>query len=153
MDVLSGPVVVVLPEGDAAALARQLVQVIQLGYVRRGAQPPRLLLDFASAVSRAARGSATPEPQRAASPQVTAGRGTAELPASADPSWSGQPVGLLTASEAARTAGVSASYLRRVIRRGDVQASQDRWGVWHVDPDGLAAWCGQRRRKERAKAA
>ena len=56
MDVLSGPVVV-LDSDDCAVLGRQLVEAVRLAYVARGRPPPHHLLDFASAVNRAARSS------------------------------------------------------------------------------------------------
>jgi hypothetical protein len=52
-------VVVTLDEGDAAAFARQLVEVIRLGYLARGRTPPRLLVEVANAVSSAVRSSAS----------------------------------------------------------------------------------------------
>lgn len=149
---MRGPVVVVLSEGDAAALGPQLVQAIRLAFVARGAPPPRLLLDLSEEINRAAGRSARTEPM-AVSPQVSAGCGTAELPAAPDRPSSGQPVGLMTAIEAAEVAQCSASYIRRVIRRGDVQASRDRYGMWRVDPADLAAWLIQRRRKENERKA
>lgn len=151
MEVIHGPVVV-LDGADCAELARQLTRTIKLAYGAPGRPPPpRLLLDLADEISRAALSSASAEPRPEASPLVRAGVRNAELPAVADPSSSGQPV--ITATEAAETAGVSASYLRRALRRGDVQASRDRYGAWQVDADDLAAWLSERRRKERNRRA
>ncbi len=148
MEVLGGPVVV-LDGADCAVLGRQLVEALRLGYVARGAAPPRALLDFADQVNRADRSSASGSAWACRSGPVAEPRNP---PAAGGPPSSGQPV--LTATEAARAAEVSAGYLRRVLRRGDVEASRGGpRGSWLVHTDSLAAWIGQRREETKRKAA
>ena len=61
-----------------------------------------------------------------------------------------QPVHL-TVKEAATVAELSEGYVRRVIRRGDVEASRGPRG-YTLTADSLAAWLS-RRRNVRQKAA
>ncbi|HMH91906.1 MAG TPA: helix-turn-helix domain-containing protein [Streptosporangiaceae bacterium] len=56
----------------------------------------------------------------------------------AEPTW-------LTAGEAARAAGVSAGHMRRLIRRGAIEADRGDGRTYAVNTDSLAAWLGQRR--------
>jgi excisionase family DNA binding protein len=147
VDVLSGPVVI-LSGDDCAVLSRQLVEAIRLAYVARGRPPPRHLLDFAEEVSRAARSSATSPTAALAS--AAAGtvrfRTSPDLPACDEPVW-------LTVTEAARVAEVSDGYMRRLARRGDVQASRGRRSAWLIDASSLAAWISRRRKEREGKAA
>jgi hypothetical protein len=138
---LSGPLIVL--DGDAcAALAPCLVQAVKL-YVARGAAPPRHLLDLADEVSRAARAAAEFRP----SAQVTGRPGTGRFRsgptsrACEQPEW-------LSVREAARVAKVSDSYVRRLARRRDVEASRGRSGAWLIDANSLTAWADSRNRKE-----
>jgi hypothetical protein len=50
----------------------------------------------------------------------------------------------LTTKEAARRAEVSARYMRRVFREGDVEASRGARGAWLVDTDSFGAWLASR---------
>ncbi len=143
MDILSGPVVV-LDGDDCVILGRQLVEAIRLAYVTRGRTPPRHLLDFANAVSRAGRST----PEFRADAQVSLGDGTAEFRDGPSLPLSDQPV-RLSVREAANLADVSEGFMRRSCRRGDVQAFQAApGGAWVVDIASLAAWISARRRKE-----
>lgn len=141
MEVLSGAAVVVLDAQELPAMSRQLVEAIRRGYVARGLPPPRLLLDLAAEISRAARGTAGTASGAGQAP-------CAEPPKfrdGADPERSEQPV-TLTIREAAERAEVSGSYMRRLARRGDVEASRGDRSAWAVDADSLAAWLVGRRR-------
>lgn len=140
---LSGPLVVL--DGDAcAALAPCLVQAVRL-YTARGVPPPRLLLDHADEVSRAAA-------RFRADAQVTARRGTGQFRGGPSSRPFGQPE-WFTVREAARVAEVSEGYVRRLARRRDVEASRGRSGAWLIDASSLAAWAGSRNRKERKRRA
>jgi excisionase family DNA binding protein len=133
MGTLCGPVVVVSgPELEA--LGHQLSMAIEYAFTARGKFPPRVLLDFSVAVNRAAGGSA----------------GSARNPAleGFSPS-SGQLDDTLTVADAARIMECSASYVRRLIRRGDVEASREgHQGAYLVYAESLAAWIASRSRKE-----
>jgi len=138
------PVITFRDEGEAAAFARQLVEVIRLGYVARGAHPPLLLLEGAERLSSAVRGSDGGSGQTGRSAQVP---GTSEPGGLPDPPACRKPV--LTATEAARYAEVSTEYLTRICR-GGVLGPRTRKvkGQWSVDSRELAAWCEATRRKE-----
>lgn len=133
MEVLGGRAVVIVDAGEAAALSRQLVEAIRLGYVARGRTPPRLLLDLAEGVSRAAAG---PRPPGAAPP----------------PPW---PLGMapLTVAEAARLAAVSRSFITRGCRARWFEADRGRGGSWIIDPLSFAAWLAARDRARAGRAA
>ena len=148
MEVLGGPAVV-LDGADCAVLGRQLVEAIRLGYVARGRTPPRLLLDFASEVSRAARGFATVP----ADAQVSLRGELARVPAGPLPSSCGEPV-WLTAAEAARIAEVSVQTMRKCLRARDPRGSRGgHRSAWRVDASELAAWLSRRRKERTQKAA
>lgn len=64
------------------------------------------------------------------------------------PAWF--PEDWLSTRKAARLAGVSPSYLCRVVRRGDVTARRQRGGGFEIAAASLAVWLG---RRDQAKAA
>ena len=150
VEVASRAVVVTLDEGDAAALARQLARAIRLGWVTRGQPPPRLLLDFAESLNRAARSSASGTQTRTSDLAAEPGNPQASTPL---PRWE-QPE-TLTVRDAAAAVGVSTSYLRRLIRKGaiDVMAPGHHQSAYAVYTDSLTAWASRRRRSHERKAA
>jgi hypothetical protein len=134
-----GPVVIVAaPEGRV--LRRQVTAAIYAAYTVHRKPPPRVLLDFAADLDRA-----FPEPV----PEPAGFRAAAALPA-----W-GKPV--ISVAAAARGAGVSAEYVRRLCRRGDIETMPrdcanapysvlaDSFGLWLSDR--------QRRKEHDAEAA
>lgn len=134
-----GPVVMVAgPEGRV--LRRQLIAAVYAAYTAHRKPPPRVLLDFAADLDRA-----FPEPV----PEPARFRAAAPLPAS------GQPV--ISVAAAARGAGVSAEYVRRLCRRGDIETmprgcANARYSVL---ADSFELWLSdrQRRREHDAEAA
>lgn len=148
MEVVSRGVVVTLGQGDAAALARQLADALQLAYVARGRAAPRLLTDFANEVSRAARGFADVR----VNSQVSTPGELSEVRGEPFPSSSAQPV-WLTAEEAARIAEVAVQTMRRRLREGDPRGSRGARSAWRVDAYELAAWLSRRRKESAQKAA
>ena len=147
MDVISGPLII-LDERDCAALGRQLVEAIRLGYVAPGRVPPRALVEFADQVNRVAR-SATFR----ADPQVSPDSGTTEPVSGTVLPASGEPVKPLTTKEAAALAGVSEGFMRRRFREGDPHGSRGRRGAWFVDAAELGAWLASQRRKDQERKA
>jgi hypothetical protein len=61
----------------------------------------------------------------------------------------------MTVAEVAEAAEVSASYVRRVIRRGGIETvpRDDQSASYLVYTDSFAAWCVARRRKENNRKA
>lgn len=141
MDVLGGPVVV-LSGPELGELGRQLSEAIRRGWGARQAPPPRALLDLAITVNKLAGSAGSGSGRRsgmAAEPERFRDGGLAGA-------WS-QPA-IVSIAEAARAAEVSEGYVRRLVRRRDIEASQDRpGGAYRVQTDSLAAWM-DRRRKE-----
>jgi hypothetical protein len=143
VDVLNGPIVI-LGQADCEVLGRQLAKTLQLAYGAPGRPaPPRHLLSFAAELNRITRGSG----EYRENTQVRTGRGTGEFRAEPSSQSCDQPV-WLTVQEAARVAEVSPSYMRRVIRKGDVEASQGHRSAYLVDTSSLAVWISQRERRE-----
>ena len=146
MEVLTGPAVVVTgPELEA--LGRQLTEAIHRGWGIRHAAPPRVLLDFAIAVSKLTPG--TPGTGR---PGSAAGQGAAAEPRNTSrppgAGMSGQPVKTLSVKEAAQAAEVSESYVRRLVRDGNLEVRDSQGPGYAIYADSLAAWQEHRRRKE-----
>jgi excisionase family DNA binding protein len=149
LQALAGPVVI-LDGRDCAVLARQLVEAIRLGYTVRDRPPPRALLDLAGRLNVIARGSGEDRDDCQDTGHDGPGRFRVSLPL---PS-SGQPATGLTVAEAARLGAVSEGYLRKLIRRGDIEASRDgRSAGYLVRADSVAAWASQRREERDRKAA
>ncbi|HMH76886.1 MAG TPA: helix-turn-helix domain-containing protein [Candidatus Udaeobacter sp.] len=65
------------------------------------------------------------------------------------PAWASEE--RLTTAQAARIAGCSPTYLRRVIHRGELHGTRGRGGGYLVTPAALAAWVVGR--QDRHKAA
>jgi hypothetical protein len=144
----SGPDGAVTLSGPAAvALGEQLTKAIKWGFTVRDWVVPAELLDFAIAVNRAARASAS-----RSLPRSRAVAESGKLPGDGQPATSEQTVRV---SEAARLAGVSDRWLREQIQRGSVSALRGPRGVLLVRIDSLAAWQEARNRKagEQRKAA
>lgn len=131
MDRLSGPALV-LDQDDCVILARQLAEVIRLGYTARGRLPPAFLLGCASEVSRVARSAVRSRADMQAGLRHSTGESRV-APAETD---SDQPV-RLTIRETAELAQVCESLARRWCRRGDVQASRGPRGAWEVEVEPL----------------
>lgn len=132
-----GWVAITLDEREVSDVGRQLVEAIRLGWVVRGDHPPRLLLQLADQVNKAARSSG--------SRNLPEFRDRASVPSS------GQPV--LTVQEAGRVAGVSEGFVRRLARRGAVEAVRGSRSAWLIDASSLTAWMGQRRKEHQRTAA
>lgn len=144
MDVVPAGLLPVMTPSEADVLGRQLGEAIRWGYTARGWQVPPLLAEWRRILARAAQDH--PYPQVSAGDVPSGFRDDTTVPASE------QPV-RLTATEAANLAGVSEGYMRRLIRRGDVEASRGRRGAWAVDISSLAAWISQRREERNSKVA
>jgi excisionase family DNA binding protein len=148
--IVSGPErTSVLAGPECAVLGRQLADAIKYGYTARGTVAPRVLLDFAITVNRAARGSASSAvpPTSAVAAELRNPGDGAVLPSS------GEPVATLTVAEAARVAEVSDRYVRKLIQRGSVEALRGHRGTLLVRIDSLAAWLEARSRKENERRA
>lgn len=145
MEVFAGPAVVISgPELEV--LGRQLAEAIRSGYTARGRAAPRVLLDFAIAVSKAAPGTGgTDRAARGAGHGPGAERRNTREAAGAGVSC--QPARTLSVKEAARAAKVSESYLRRLVRDGILEV-RDGLGPYAIFADSLAAWQERRRRME-----
>lgn len=149
MEISARGVVVTLSEGDAASLAVQLSQCIQIAYNARGIHPPRLLLYLADEVNRAARSFADVR----ADAQVRTRSELAQFRAEPFPSSCGEPV-WLSADEAARIAEVSVQTMRKCLREGDPQGSRGgHRSAWRVEASELARWLSWRRKERTQKAA
>jgi excisionase family DNA binding protein len=141
LDVLDGPAIVVSGP-ELQVLDRQLRGALRRAYGRPGQVVPRWLLDFAIAVNKLAGSAGTGSGCRSG--------------AGAEPAWfrDGGPAGAwpqpaeVSVTEAARAAEVSEGYVRRLVRRRDIEASQDRpGGAYRVQTDSLAAWMDKRRKE------
>lgn len=145
MEVISqGGVVVVLTADEADAAGRMLGEAIKYGYLARGWQVPPLLAEWRGLLARSAK-------DRAFS-QVTGGDVPAEVRDEASLPFSDQPV-RLTVKDAAFLAKVTEGYMRRLIRRGDVEAIRGHRGAWAVDISSASVWIASQRRKEQDRNA
>lgn len=149
MDVLGSPRLV-LDGRDCALLARVLARAIRRDHGAPGRPPPPLwLLDMAAAAAAVAGA----EPAEPRSGWSGAGAEPAEPHGGAVVERSGQP-DVLSVAEAAMRARVSEGYVRRMIRRGDLEASRDRrQGAYAIDSACFAAWCSARSRTGRSRKA
>jgi hypothetical protein len=141
VEVLSGPVVLVLSQDEATALGRQLGETLRLAYRSRG-QVPSLLTAFAgrlNAAARAARGRVPAQVSTGCGP--AGGRSGAPLPVS------DQPV-TLTVAQAAVLAEVDARTVRKWIARRQVEAARGPGGAYEVDIASLALRISERRRED-----
>jgi excisionase family DNA binding protein len=127
---------------DVLLLDRHLRATLRRAYRGPGQLVPRWMLDFAITVNKLA-GSAGSGPGCGSGAVAEPARFRAGGTAGAWP----QPA-TVSVAEAARAAEVSEGYVRRLVRRRDIEASQD-WpgGAYRVRTDSLAAWM-DRRRKE-----
>jgi hypothetical protein len=130
-------------EDEIPLLRRELGHGIKSGWDERGLARPRLLFAMLQAAARA-------EHEK---PQVRPGDRTAGFGGAPILPASGQPDTWLTTSEAGGLAGCSQSFMCRVVRRGDVDASRGPGGAWRVDISSLNAWIVSRRRKESDRKA
>ena len=147
MEVLSGPVVIYLSQDEAAALGRDLAQVLRLAHGTRGQAPPALLEAFSgrlNAVARAARG--RDQGQVSVPRGLPQGRSAPPLPPSEQPAR-------LTVAQAATLAEVDPRTMRKWIQRRHVDACRGPRGALLVDIASLAAWISQRRKEERHREA
>jgi hypothetical protein len=134
-----GPVVIVAgPEGQV--LRRQLAAAIYAAYTVHRKPPPRVLLDFAADLQRT-----FPEPLSE----------PARFRVSVPVAVSGQPV--ISVADAARGAAVSTGYVRRMLRRGDIESvpRDSENAPYLVLRDSFDLWLSdrQRRREHDAEAA
>jgi hypothetical protein len=140
VDVLSGPVVLVLGQDEATALGRQLAETLRLAYRSRGQMPPSLLTAFADRLSTAARAARGQVPA-----QVTAGGGPGKgrsgppLPVSEQPAT-------LTVDQAAVLAEVDPRTVRKWIARREVEAARGPRGAYRVDIASLGLWISEHRK-------
>lgn len=136
--------VVVLNAGEADAAGRMLSEAIRYGYSARGWPVPPLLAEWRRLLARSA--------QDRVNWQAAGGAGPGEVCDGAPAPFSDQPA-RLTVKEAANLAEVSEGHMRRLIRRGDVEASRGHRSAWAVDIPSLAAWISSRRKEHDRKAA
>lgn len=130
------PAGVLLTAADCARLDALLMRALREAQLRDGAIP-RSLLDVAADIHHLAG-------EYRASVLVGHGSGTA-LAEIGSAGGSSAVMERLTVQQAARLTGTSESYLRRLARRGDVQASRTgRRGEWQLDGGTLAAWAAGR---------
>jgi hypothetical protein len=133
-------VVVVLTGDEAEAIGRMLGEAIKYAYQARGWPVPPLLAEWRGLLARSAKGRAFPQVPGS---DVAAGvRDGPPLPLS-------EQSARLTVREAACLARVSEGHMRRLIRRGDVEAIRSHGGAWAVDISSASAWITSQRRKER----
>jgi excisionase family DNA binding protein len=141
IDARDGPAITVSGP-DLLLLDRQLRAALQRAYGAPGQLVPRWLLDYAIAVNKLAGSAGSGSGRRSgagAEPEKFRDGGRAGA-------WP-QPA-TVSVTEAARAAEVSEGYVRRLVRRRDIEASRDRpGGAYRVQADSLAAWM-DRRRKE-----
>jgi hypothetical protein len=131
-------------QDEVTVLRRQVAEALKFGYVVRGRQLPRLLAEVGRELACAS--------QCRENPQASLANGTAGFRDAPSLSVSEQPV-RLTVKEAACLAKVSEGYMRRLIRRGDVEAIRGYRGAWQVDISSAGAWIASQRRKERDRKA
>jgi excisionase family DNA binding protein len=131
---------VLLTDAECARLDHVLMRALRDAHMRDGGAP-QWLLDVAADIH-----------QRAGEFRKTAlvslGSGTVvDESGSGSGSWVGTEQ--LTVQQAANLTGASDSYLRRMARRGDVQASRSGVrGEWVFDGGSLAAWAAGRNNKK-----
>jgi hypothetical protein len=143
LEVVSGLTLSLTPD-EVTTLHRQLREALKLGYGVHRRQPPWLLSELGRHLAHAVQCRENPQASR---PDGTASfRDGPPLPAS------DQPV-RLTVREAACLARVSEGYMRRLIRRGDVEAVRGHRGAWQVDIPSASVWIASQRRKEHERKA
>lgn len=128
-------------------LSRQLGEAIRSAYTVRGKAAPHVLLQFAIAVDRLAAGARGTARSGSGAGQDagTEPRNTRGAP---DAGASIQPARTLSVKEAAHTAEVSESYLRRLVREGTLEVRDSQRPGYAIYADSLAAWQERRRRRE-----
>ena len=131
-------------QDEVTVLRRQVAEALKFGYVVRGRELPRLLAEVGRELACA-------DLSRENS-QVSVPNGTAGFRDETPLSVSDQPV-RLTVKEAACLARVSEGYMRRLIRRGDVEAIRGHRGAWAVDIPSASVWIASQRRKEHERKA
>ena len=143
LEALNGPVAVV---PATVALGDQLAEAVQGAWMKRGKLPPKEFLDLAVAVNQLAAGSA---PGSGANTN-NGWSGTQAEPRNS-PGWqfpacSDQPV--MTVTAVARAAEVSATYVRRVVRRGGISSMprDDQSAPYVLFTESAVAWMTSRRR-------
>jgi hypothetical protein len=143
LEVVNGLTLSLTPD-EVTVLRRQVAEALKFGYVARGRQPPRMLSELAKHLAGVSRCHEDA--------QASGGDGTAGFRDGAALQLSEQPV-RLTVKEAACLAKVSEGYMRRLIRRGDVEAVRGRRGAWAVDIPSVSVWIASQRRKENDRKA
>jgi excisionase family DNA binding protein len=139
----SDDVFVILTPDEADAAGRMLGEAIKFGYLARGWPVPPLMAEWRRKLASSA--------QDRMNAQVTMGVGPHEDRGGGGVQGSEEPA-RLTVQETANLAGLSEGYVRKLIRRGAVDAVRGQGSAWAVDIASLAAWIRQRR-TERDKAA
>lgn len=145
MRVVTGDAHVELDASDCAQLAGVLRLAIRLGWLVRGTMPPRALVEFSDAVHAVSR-------EFPASAQVAGSAETASAKPVASPAES--EVTSLTVQQAAAILGISAQWVRRLARTGDLTGSRAAGiGAWQLDPASVTAWAARRRQDHHREAA
>jgi hypothetical protein len=140
VEVLSGPVVLVLSQDEAMALGRQLAETLRLAHRSRGQAPPALLTAFSDRLSAAARAAQGRVPAQASTGSGPAGgRCGPPLPVSEKPVT-------LTVGQAAVLAEVDARTVRKWIARRQVEAARGPGGAYEVDIASLGLWISEHRK-------
>lgn len=140
MEVLSGPVVITLSQDEAAAVGRELAEMLRLAHRGRGQIPPARLTAFSDRLNAAARAAKGRIPA-----QVSTGTGPAggrygpPLPVSEKPVT-------LTVAQAAVLAEVDARTVRKWIARRQVEAARGPGGAYEVDIASLGLWISEHRK-------
>lgn len=140
--ILSGPGVFLTAE-DCLSVDRHVLEAIQLAYLARRRPPPHALLALADQIHQCSE-------RFRASVQVEAGSGRGDPRTGPHPPPSDQTPVWLTSSEAAGVAKISESYVRRLARRGDVEATRSgQGGAWMIDAATLQVWLSGRTEPDR----
>ena len=142
MEVLSGPVVIVLSQDEAEALGGELAEALRIAHRARGQHPPARLEAFSGRLNAAARAARGQVPgQASGGPGPARGRSARPLPASDQPAT-------LTVAQAAVLAEVDPRTVRKWLARRQVEAARGPKGAYRVDIASLAAWISQRRKED-----
>jgi excisionase family DNA binding protein len=140
----SDDVFIILTPDEADAAGRMLGEAIKFGYLARGWPVPPLLAEWRRKLASTAQDRLTS--------QVTGGVGTGEDREGDRVQGSEEPA-RLTVQEAGNLTGLSEGYVRKLIRRGAVDAVRGQGSAWAVDIASLAVWIRQRRKERDHKAA
>lgn len=136
----SGPLIILTAE-DCRRLRQPLKDALDYGWLARGWVPPVALLELSDHVHRTAK--------YRPPAQVSGHAGTSELQDVEDPAGSET----ITVTEAANLTAYSSSYLRRLLRRGDLIGTRGQAGKWEVDVESLQSLIDNRTSRRTTKAA